>query len=390
MNRRNFLRNTGLTAIPAIAPAIPALAAANRPQPTADNIVNLINDGLMFAPDAYIGKLTEIMAGKKIDRDFYGEGGIVEEMEKKFVALTGKEKAIYMTSGTLANELAIDVLAGANTKVFVQELSHVYRDEADAAVSIFNNRLIPLAKGEPGFTLEELKASIDYYKNGEAFKSDVGVVSIEVPVRRADNRTMSIEEIRKISRFCREQQYKLHLDGARIFMASAFTGISVKEYASYFDTVYISLYKYLGAAGGAVLCGDAAVIDKMRHLIKVHGGAVFGNWPNAAMANHFVDGLESRLKQAGERSRELFAKLNQLPGIKISPIPAGTNLFHMQLTAGISDEKLQRTLREQGIVMARKSKEDGVVRIKVNETLLYRDNDKIVQAFKEALKSATA
>lgn len=387
MNRRHFLRTGSLSALPVLAPAIPAIAGATTPLPAADEkIVNFIGDGLMLTPEAYISRLSEI---KKINRDFYGEGGVVEELEKKFASITGKQKAIFMPSGTMANELALHVLSGDNTKVFVQELSHIYRDEADAAQSVFNKRLIPLAKGEYSFTLEELQSAIEYHNTGEVFKSGIGAISIEVPVRRADNRTISIEEIRKISRYCRENKYKLHLDGARIYMASVFTGVSIVEYSSYFDTVYISLYKYLGAAGGAILCGEKEVIDKMRHLVKVHGGAVFGNWPNAAMANHFLDGFEKRLREAKDQATELFGLLNQL-GIKVTALPGGTNLFTAQLPQGLSDEKLSAILgKEHAIAIGRKSK-DGFLRIKINETLLYRDNQKILQSFKDAVKFASA
>ncbi len=389
MNRRNFLRTGGLTALPVLAPAIPALAGTKTSSIAGEKIVNFIGDGIMFAPDEYVSKLSEIVASGKVSRDFYVEGGVVEELEKKFVDITGKARAIFMPSGTMANELALYVLSGENSKVFVQELSHIYRDEADAAQSVFNKRLIPIAEGEYSFTLEELKSAIDFHNSGEAFKSGIGAVSIEVPVRRADNRTISIDEIRRISKFCKENTYKLHLDGARIYMASAFTGVSVKEYASYFDTIYISLYKYLGAAGGAVLCGDKEVIDKMRHLIKVHGGAIFGNWPNAAMANHFLDGFDRRLRNAKDQAMELFALLAK-SGIKVSSLPGGTNLFTMQLPPGISDEKFRTILsKEHAIAIPRKSN-DGLIRIKINETLLYRNNDKIAQSFKDAMKIAGA
>jgi threonine aldolase len=389
MNRRNFLRTGGLTALPVLAPALPALARKNNAPIAGEKVVNFLGDGIMLAPDEYISKLNEIVASKKIDRDFYGEGGVVEELEKKFVAITGKEKAIYMPSGTMANELSLHVLSGENTKVFVQELSHIYRDEADAAQSVFNKRLIPLAKGEYSFTLEELRSVIDFHNSGEVFKSGIGALSIEVPVRRADNRTISIEEIRRISKFCKQNNIRLHLDGARIYMASAFTGVSVEEYSSYFDTVYISLYKYLGAAGGAILCGNKEVIDKMKHLVKVHGGAVFGNWPNAAMALHFLDGFDKRMRNAKEQSGELFAMLDQIR-IKVSSLPGGTNLFTVQLPAGVSDEKMQAVLRkEHAIAIGRKSA-DGLLRIKINETLLYRDNNKILQSFKDAVKFASA
>lgn len=389
MNRRNFLRTGSLTALPVLAPAIPVLAR-QQTTPVAENkTINFLNDGIFLSTDEYVAKLSEIVASQKTKKDFYGEGGVVEELEKKFVGITGKEKAIFMPSGTMANELSLHVLSGDNSKVFVQEMSHIYRDEADAAQSVFNKRLIPLAKGEYSFTLEELKSAIEYHSTGEAFKSGIGAISIEIPVRRADNRTMPIEEIRRISKFCRENNYKLHLDGARIYMASAFTGVSVKEYSSYFDTVYISMYKYLGAAGGAILCGDATVIDKMRHLVKVHGGAVFGNWPNAAVANHFIDGFEKRMQDTKTQTSGLFTLLNQA-GFRANALPDGTNVFTLQLPEGISDQKLQATLsKDHGINIGRKQK-DGLVRIKVNETLLYRDNNKIAQSFKDALKTASA
>ena len=162
----------------------------------------------------------------------------------------------------------------------------MYRDEADAAQSIFNKRLIALAKNETFFTADQLQKAIENLDNEEVFKSGIGCVSIENPVRRSDGRMIPIDEIKKISEYCRSKNIKLHLDGARLHMASAWSGISLKEYSSYFDTVYISLYKYLGASGGAILCGDKSLIEKMPHMIKIHGGNMFGNWLNAAMASY--------------------------------------------------------------------------------------------------------
>ncbi len=269
-NRRNFIRLSGLSVLPALSTAMPLLSSAEKQEQWFEDTdrVYFINDGIMFRPAEYIAKLQEINKATPIERDFYGEGGHVEKLLKKFMAITGKEAAIYMPSGTMSNQLAIHVLSAENSKVFVQETSHVYRDEADAAQSVFNKRLIPLRKEETGFTLDELKQSIAYHDHGEVFKSGIGAISIEIPNRRTEGAMVPIEEVKKISAYCKTNGYKMHLDGARIYMASAWSGVSIKEYASYFDTIYISLYKYLGAAGGAVLCGDKAVIDKMGILLK--------------------------------------------------------------------------------------------------------------------------
>jgi threonine aldolase len=388
MNRRFFLRASGLSVLPAVMPAAD-IAAAYKQAWAEEKTVNFLFDGDFLSPAAYVQQLQEINAAQAITPDSYGHGGSVTELEKKFATITGKEKAIFMPSGTLANQLAIHIMSGNNTKVFVQETSHVYRDEADAAQSVFNKRLIPLAKGEAAFTLEDLQAAIEYHNNGEVFKSGIGVVSIENPVRRCDGRQVPIEEIRRIAAWCRKQGYKLHLDGARLYMASMYTGISIAEYASHFDTVYISLYKYLGAAGGAILCGNKEIIDQIPHLIKIHGGTVFRNWTNAAMASYMMDGLETRLIAAKKQAEELFQWLEPL-GLKVAPLPNGTNIHLVKLSPGISDDKLAATLlKEHNIRFMRKSP-DGSVRMTINETILYRNNKSLLQSFKEAIKSASS
>jgi threonine aldolase len=390
VNRRNFLKTSGLSALPLLAGTIPFTAqSAPTATPVAENTnVYFAGDGITYSPTEYIARLQEINQRAAIERDFYGEGGAISALTKKFASITGKEAAIFMPSGTLANQLAIFVLSGENSKVFVQETSHVFRDEADAAQSIFNKRLIPLAKGEPGFTADELKQAVDYSNNEEVFKSGIGAISIENPVRRCDERHVPIEEIRKISAYCRQQGFKLHLDGARLYMASAWSGTSIADYASQFDTVYISLYKYFGAAAGAVLCGDKAVIDKMQHLIKIHGGTMFQNWANAAMALHTLDGFENRLKQAIQQSAALFTLLNQLPGVKVAALKNGTNIYDMSIDTSINASKFITALREKHNIFLQRQNPEGIIKLTVNESLLRVDNNKIVEAFKEAIKTA--
>lgn len=388
-NRRNFIRLSGLSLMPVL-PSLPAFAenhVSNQPDPPAERLF-FINDGPMYRPADFISKLDSIQKSKPIQRDFYASGGVVDELTKKFAAITGKEAAIFMPSGTMANQLAIAVLSGDNTKVFVQDTSHVYRDEADAAQSVHNKRLIPLAKEQAYFTQEDLASAIAYQNDAEVFKSGIGAVSIENPVRRSDGRMVPLEEIKKISAWCRKEGYKLHLDGARLHMASAWSGTSIADYASYFDTVYISLYKYLGAGGGAILCGDKNVIGKMEHLVKVHGGTVFSNWANAAMALYHLEGLDERLQKTISKAKELIGMLNKLPELKISALENGTNIYHLQLSAKVNSDKLSNTLRdEHNIILARPDK-NGLARFMINDSLLSRENSVILESFKKSLATA--
>ncbi|HAP63253.1 MAG TPA: threonine aldolase, partial [Cytophagales bacterium] len=349
--RRHFLKKSGLS-IPVLlsAGSAPAFAADKAPEASpakAQETVNFVSDGLRFSPQQYVDKLQEISTTQGIERDFYGNGGAVQELERKFARLTGKEKAIFMPSGTMANELAIKLLNGHNTKVLVPENSHIYRDEADAAQSVHRQRLVPVGEGKPFFELEDLKQTLDYLDQGEVFRSGRGTISIENPVRRAEGAAVPLETLKEISTWARAEGYKLHLDGARIHLASAFTGVSLMEYASYFDTVYISLYKYLNAAGGAILCGDAEIIDQLPHQIKIHGGAVFQNWANAAVALHYLEGIEDRWARVVTTTNELMTGLNRIEGVNLEPLPHGTNVYALTLSDNINLRTLAIYLNEE-------------------------------------------
>jgi threonine aldolase len=387
-NRRNFIRTSGISILPALIPFAPALAVEpkkNKSTATGSPIIKFYGDGEMFEPGDYLDELQKAHAATNIIRDRYGAGGVVEALEKKFSALTGKERSVFMPSGTMANQLAISVLSGDNTKVFIQDTSHVYRDEADAAQSVFKKRLMPLAKGETYFTAQQLKDAIENLNHEEVFRSGIGAVSVENPVRRTDGRLVPLDEIRRISAYCRSNKIGLHLDGARIFMASAWSGIQVMEYAVHFDTVYISLYKYFGAGGGAVLSGPASVIDKMGHLIKVHGGSIYSNWTHAAMALYRMEGFETRLQNAIKNAGEIFAALNKLPGIQVKALDGGTNIYSLELDKAIDGKKLQQVLGKDFNIRIPRPNDKNRAQLTVNETLLYQDAGYIINAFKKSM-----
>ncbi|KIC95426.1 threonine aldolase family protein [Flavihumibacter solisilvae] len=386
-NRRNFLKTAGSAIVPVLMPAGTLFAATARPQEApAVRPVRFFGDGETFEPEDYINELAKLNAKGRIERDRYGTGGVVAALEKKFTEITGKESAIFMPSGTMANQLAIAVLSGESSKVFVQDTSHVFRDEADAAQSVFSKRLYPLAPGETYFTARQLQDTIESLPNEEVFRTGIGAVSIENPVRRTDGRQVPIDEIRKISTYCRSNNIKLHLDGARLFMASAWSGVPIKEYASHFDTVYVSLYKYFGASAGAVLCGSKDVIGKMGHLVKVHGGSMYSNWANAAMALHRLDGFEERLQSAVRRSEEIFASLNKIPGIRVSALSGGTNIYTLELAKEIDGRKLQEKLNKEFNVRMPRPNDKGQGQLMVNETLLYQSADYVIDAFRKSIR----
>jgi len=386
INRRNFLRSSGSLAIPAVLPLSGLLASEQQTENDlpVKPVVKFFGDGEMYEPSDYISVLQEADKAAAIAKDRYGVGGVVEALEKKFAALTGKEKAIFMPSGTMANQLAIAVLSGNKSKVFVQETSHVFRDEADAGQTVFQKRLIPLAKDETYFTAAQLQKAIDEIGNTEAFNTGIGAVSIENPVRRTDGRMVPLEEIKQIRKYCLNKKIPMHLDGARLYVASAWSGVSMKEYSQYFDTVYISLYKYLGASAGAILCGDASVIDQMVHLIKIHGGSMYGNWTNAAMALYRMEGAEKRFSDAKETAEQFFAELNKTHRFKVTALEKGTNIYRLSLAKNIDGRNFQSKLNQQFNIRIGRPDNNNEILISVNETILYQPPGSLLYGFSKA------
>lgn len=386
--RRSFLKLMGLSSLPLAFKGNGFLA--NEPhvfQDEVDNSINFVYDGTtdFLDPQHYSAKLLKICNTEDIRPDFYGQGGTTQKLEEEFARITGKEKAIYLPSGTMANQLAIKLLNGENTKAMVPENSHIYRDEADSAQAVHNIRLIALGKGKDYFDLNDLKDSIAYYQSGEYIDSGLGTVVIENPVRRANGIVVPYPELKRIGAYCRQKGYKLHLDGARLHIASAYTGISVREYSALFDTVYISLYKYLNAAGGAMLCGDASLINKIGHYIKIFGGTTFQSWPHTAMAKYHLKGIEDRWKKTVDLGDQLISELNKMSQVSISKKTNGTNLHELRLS-NTDIPKLQRLLSSDYDMILAGPDQDNIIRFAINESLLRKDFDSVLKAWKHCLR----
>ena len=152
--------------------------------------------------------------------------------------------------------------------MIVQGESHLYNDSGDCAQVLSDLNLLPLALSGGTFTLEEVEAAIRRAKGGRV-QTGIGVISIESPIRRLLGKLFDYEEMKRICAFARAEGIATHLDGARLFMASGYTGITPAEYASHFDTVYVSMWKYFNAPSGAILAGPSVLLDNLYHTRRM-------------------------------------------------------------------------------------------------------------------------
>ena len=291
-----------------------------------DRTVHFRSDGLALSPAEYARLLVQLAEERGIAADEFSREGVIVELEQRMAALLGKEMALFLPSGTLANHLALRLLATRGRRVLVQRESHIYNDTGDCAQELSGLTLIPLAPQRATFTLAEVEAEIARLPEARV-STPIGVISIESPVRRLQGEVFDFAEMQRIAAFARERRIGLHLDGARIFLASAYTGITPASYAALFDTVYVSLYKYFNAAAGAVLAGPQELIDNLYHQRRMFGGSLRQAWPYAAVALHYLDGFGERFEQRRRGCRDPVS--GPAPALRLrSPAPRGGDQCH--------------------------------------------------------------
>ena len=259
-------------------------------------------------------------AAADLPADFYGMGGAAARLESETAALLGKEAATFVIKGMIAQtallRTVIDTKPGA---VVVPALGHMAIDESAAVHHLLDAPVIELG-GENGFDVEDL----------EGLARPVAVCVVELPLRRAAYRLMPLAQLQRISDWCRKNGVHFHIDGARLWEASASYGVSLGELSSLADTVYVSFYKGLGGLAGAVLAGEPALLGRFQVWKTRFGGNLNTAFPFAISA---LAGLEQRLGRMPAylaRARELAAAL-AAKGFQTVPAVPEVNAFQVIL-----------------------------------------------------------
>ncbi|HZR85118.1 MAG TPA: low-specificity L-threonine aldolase [Candidatus Binatia bacterium] len=252
--------------------------------------------------------MREAMARAEVGDDVYGEDPEVNRLQAAAARRVGKDAALFVPSGTMANQIAIRVHTHHGDLVLASEGAHLVRYESGAAAGISGVQVKTVGAGGL-FDADDVRNAIT---PPDHHNPPTSLVAVENTHNAAGGRIFPLAAIREIAAVARERGLRLHLDGARIFNAEVATGIPAREWAEPFDTVSFCFSKGLGAPVGSILCGDADTIDRAHRMRKMLGGGMRQAGILAAAASHALEHHVSRLREDHASARRLAAGLRAL------------------------------------------------------------------------------
>ena len=279
-------------------------------------------------------EMREFMASAPVGDDVFNEDPTVIALEKYAATLFGKENALFCSSGTQTNQIAIMAHTTPGGEVICHEESHIYKYEG-GGIARNSQSSVKLLRGNRG----RIKASdlpMAMNNSQDVHLPLTQLVSIEDTANRGGGAVYEINEIEKIANFCRSNSLPLHLDGARVFNALAINQMNAASYGSYYNTISICLSKGLGAPVGSLLLGDKQFITKARRLRKVLGGGMRQAGIIAAGGLYALKNHVHRLKEDHFHAQMLGNCLSNLDWVK-EVMPVETNI----VVAILMDESLR-------------------------------------------------
>ncbi|MEO7453313.1 MAG: GntG family PLP-dependent aldolase [Fimbriimonadales bacterium] len=273
-------------------------------------------------------EMYDAMMSAPLGDDVLGDEPSVTALENKSAALLGKEAAVFVPSGTMANQMAVKTWIQPGDAVILEEECHIqyYESGSIAAHAGALTWTLPSDRG-----VMDPHRVADRYVAGSIHSPTTKLLCIENTHNRAGGSIVPIETMREYRRVCDETGMKLHVDGARLFNATVASGLQPQEFAQYADSVTFCLSKGLSCPVGSVLCGDADFIGRARYIRKRLGGAMRQSGILAACGIYALDHMIKRLADDHRRAKDFakyVAELNEftvdLEGVQTNMVMVNT------------------------------------------------------------------
>ena len=326
--------------------------------------------------------MREAIANAEVGDDVFGEDPTVNALQERVARLFGKEAALYVSSGTMGNEISIRCMTQPGDEVIVDERAHVLLHEVAGPATISQVILRPLPSTRGVMDAELLASSI---RPKTPLFSHTTLVCVENTHQGSGGAVWPLDALRAVSKVAHDHGCRVHLDGARIFNASVASGIPVADYAAEVDALSFCFSKGLGAPVGSMLVGPQEFIDRARKVRRMLGGAMRQVGVLAAAAAYALENNVERLADDHRRARRLaegFAAA--LPGC-VDPSEVETNIVYIALgdrdPAAVSGDLWERDVRIYPYA-------PGVLRAVTHLDVDDADIERAIEAFGEVVKTA--
>jgi threonine aldolase len=273
------------------------------------------------------------MAEADVGDDVYGEDPTVTRLEARTAELLGKEAAVFVPSGTMANQIGVGLNTQPGDELLCSSTSHVYVWEA-GGIARLSGVTARTFEGDGGLLrLEDLAGAIRPAHDAHYVRTRL--VCLENTHNRGGGRVHSIESINQIARWARDHNLAMHLDGARLMNAVVASGVNASEWSQHFDTVSICFSKGLGAPVGSAVAGTSEAIRRARRLRKLFGGGMRQAGILAAAALYALDHNINRLSDDHENAQVLATAFEAAEGFALESGPVMTNLVWVKVDPSI-------------------------------------------------------
>lgn len=284
-------------------------------------------------------EMREAMASAEVGDDVYGEDPTVNKLQEKIAELLGKEAALFVPSGTMGNQLCIKSHTQPWDEIICDKDAHIYNYESGSIAGLSHVQVMPVNGKNGIFTADQVEEVI---RPEAYYLPKTKLVCIENTHNRGGGSIFPIDEIKRIKNVVDKYGLKFHLDGARLWNASIATGISMKEYSSYFDSVSVCLSKGLGAPVGSVIAGSKEFIKIAHRYRKAWGGGMRQAGILAAAGLFAIEHNFKRLAEDHRRAKYFAKEISKISRIKIDPDSVQTNIILFEVEGLTAQEVVEK------------------------------------------------
>jgi threonine aldolase len=334
---------------------------------------------------------TELAAAAppSLEPDVYGEGELIESFEREVAELLGKEAAVFMPSGTMAQQIALRIWCDRTGRksVAYHPTSHIELHEERALEHLHGLHSVLVGSPHRLLTTADLKR----------VREPLGAVLIELPQREIGGQLPSWDAVVETIACARSAGARAHLDGARLWEIKPFYKRGYAEIAGLFDSVYVSFYKGLGGIAGCALAGPLDFIQESRVWRRRYGGTLVHLFPYVIAARAAMAERLERMDRYVEKAIAIGSHLSRIEGIEIVPSPPQTNMMHVFLRG--DKERLEAAAidiaRERGIWLYKTLSPSSLpsyfkFELTVGDAAMDLSEDEITSTFQDLLERARA